>query len=75
MHPVGVAGVNSGSRPFIASQIDENQKALDQARTDLTTFQAKNNLGSLDAAISSQVGLIRSLQLNHDEALAQDRPQ
>jgi uncharacterized protein involved in exopolysaccharide biosynthesis len=65
----------TSSQTFIATQIDANQKALDKARADLTAFQAQNNLGGLDSTISSQVSLIRSLQLNHDEAVAQGNAQ
>jgi uncharacterized protein involved in exopolysaccharide biosynthesis len=60
---------------FIASQLDQTQKELQQARAEMTNFQTQNSLGSLDGAISSQIGLIRSLQLNHDDAVAQgDQP-
>jgi len=59
------------SETFIASQLDQTQKALQQARTNMAAFQASHKLGSLDTMISSQVSLIRSLQLNHDEAVAQ----
>jgi len=61
----------STSQLFIESQITDTQKSLDQARTDLLTFEAKNSLGGLDAAINSEVNLIRSLQLNHDQAVAE----
>jgi uncharacterized protein involved in exopolysaccharide biosynthesis len=59
------------SETFIASQLDQTQQALQQARVDMTSFQAQHGVGSLDGSINSQIGLIRSLQLNHDEAVAQ----
>jgi|SRR5579859_1508977 len=63
------------SEAFIASQLDQTQQALQQAEAEMTSFQAQHSVGSLDSAINSQIGLIRSLQLNHDDAVVQGDPQ
>ena len=64
----------TNSQTFIASQLDETKKALDQARADLTKFLADNSLGGLDTSISSQVTLIRSLEVSHDDAIVAGDP-
>lgn len=63
------------AQDFISSQIDETQRELNNARSELIAFQAANNLGTLSGAVDAQVSLIRSLQLGHDEALSRGEAQ
>jgi uncharacterized protein involved in exopolysaccharide biosynthesis len=58
------------AREFIAGQILQTQTELTDARARLVAFQVTNNMGTLDSAVEAQVSLIRSLQLAHDQALA-----
>lgn len=58
------------SREFITSQLEQTQRELLEAQTELIRFQIENGIGTLDSSISAQQSLIRSLELAHDEALA-----
>ncbi len=59
------------SRQFIQQQLNIASDELRQAQRDLTQFQIENNIGMLDTEITSQQSLLRSLQLQRDQAEAE----
>jgi len=59
------------SRQFIQQQLDVASEELRQAQQQLTQFQIENNIGMLDTEITSQQSLLRSLQLQRDQAEAE----
>jgi len=61
------------ARQFIQQQLEIVGKDLDQAEQDLVMFQVEHKVGVLDTLISSQQSLIRSLNLERDQALAEGR--
>jgi len=58
------------AREFIQQQLEIVGQQLDQAEQELIAFKIEHKVGGLDGLIASQQGLIRSLNLERDQALA-----
>ncbi len=58
------------SGEFIRAQLELARQELDQAQQALMQFRIENKIGTLDGDINQQTGLIRSLRLSRDQAMA-----
>lgn len=61
----------TSSREFISHQLDEVRGELSGAQEALVQFQIRNKVGSLSTLVDSQQFLIRQLNFERDQALAE----
>ncbi|MCK6629311.1 MAG: hypothetical protein L6R45_29560 [Anaerolineae bacterium] len=64
---------SANSREFVLSQLNKIGAQLAEAQQELVTYKIENKVGDLDDLISSQQGLIRSLNLARDQAWAEGK--